>query len=92
MSRSIKKGPFVEARLLARIEALNESGDKKVLKPGRALPLYSLRWWVIPSLFMTAKNTYLSILLKIWLAISSESSLPHATSAAMVVKPSVPRL
>ena len=32
MSRSIKKGPFVEARLLARIEALNESGDKKVLK------------------------------------------------------------
>ena len=32
MSRSIKKGPFVEARLLARIEAFNESGDKKVLK------------------------------------------------------------
>ena len=32
MSRSIKKGPFVETRLLARIEALNESGDKKVLK------------------------------------------------------------
>jgi small subunit ribosomal protein S19 len=32
MSRSIKKGPFVEAKLLARIEALNESGDKKVLK------------------------------------------------------------
>ena len=32
MSRPIKKRPFVEARLLARIEALNESGDKKVLK------------------------------------------------------------
>ena len=32
MGRSIKKGPFVEERLLARIEALNESGDKKVLK------------------------------------------------------------
>ena len=32
MSRSIKKGPFVEASLLARLEALNESGDKKVLK------------------------------------------------------------
>lgn len=32
MSRSVKKGPFVEERLLARIEALNESGDKKVLK------------------------------------------------------------
>ncbi len=32
MSRSVKKGPFVEERLFARIEALNESGDKKVLK------------------------------------------------------------
>ena len=32
MGRSIKKGPFVEERLQARIEALNESGDKKVLK------------------------------------------------------------
>ncbi len=32
MGRSIKKGPFVEDRLLARIEAMNESGDKKVLK------------------------------------------------------------
>jgi len=32
MGRSIKKGPYVEAKLLARIEALNDSGDKKVLK------------------------------------------------------------
>jgi len=32
MGRSVKKGPFCEERLLARIEAMNESGDKKVLK------------------------------------------------------------
>lgn len=32
MSRSIKKGPYVEERLLKRVEALNETGDKKVLK------------------------------------------------------------
>ena len=32
MSRSVKKGPYVEARLLARIEAMNKSGDKKVVK------------------------------------------------------------
>ena len=31
MSRSVKKGPFVETKLLARIEAMNESGEKKVL-------------------------------------------------------------
>ena len=32
MSRSVKKGPFVEARLLARIDAMNESGKKTVVK------------------------------------------------------------
>lgn len=32
MSRSVKKGPYVEARLLARIEEMNNSGDKKVVK------------------------------------------------------------
>lgn len=32
MSRSVKKGPYVEARLLKRVEEMNKSGDKKVLK------------------------------------------------------------
>lgn len=32
MSRSMKKGPFVSERLLARIQAMNEAGDKKVIK------------------------------------------------------------
>ena len=32
MSRSFKKGPFVEAKLFSRIEAMNEKGEKKVLK------------------------------------------------------------
>ena len=32
MSRSSKKGPFVEERLMARIEAMNASGDKQMLK------------------------------------------------------------
>ena len=32
MSRSIKKGPFVEPRLLKRVEELNKSGKKSVLK------------------------------------------------------------
>ena len=32
MSRSLKKGPFVEPRLLDRIIAMNEAGDKKVIK------------------------------------------------------------
>lgn len=32
MSRSLKKGPFVEAKLFERVEAMNEKGEKKVVK------------------------------------------------------------
>ncbi|MDO8914549.1 MAG: 30S ribosomal protein S19 [Coriobacteriia bacterium] len=32
MSRSLKKGPFVQPRLLARIRVMNEAGEKKVIK------------------------------------------------------------
>lgn len=32
MSRSLKKGPFVEEKLYNRIVTMNESGDKKVIK------------------------------------------------------------
>lgn len=32
MSRSLKKGPFVDARLLGRVIAMNEAGDKTVVK------------------------------------------------------------
>ena len=32
MSRSSKKGPFVDARLLSRIEALNATREKRMLK------------------------------------------------------------
>lgn len=32
MSRSTKKGPYVDERLLKRIEEMNESGSKQVVK------------------------------------------------------------
>lgn len=32
MSRSVKKGPFVDHHLLAKIDKANNSGDKKVIK------------------------------------------------------------
>ena len=32
MSRSVKKGPFVEERLMKRIDAMNEANEKKVVK------------------------------------------------------------
>lgn len=32
MSRSLKKGPYVEPRLLGRVQAMNRKSEKKVLK------------------------------------------------------------
>ena len=41
MSRSIKKGPFISERLLGRIQAMNASGKKTVVKTwSRASTIY----------------------------------------------------
>ncbi len=32
MSRSVKKGPFIQERLLKRVQDMNKTGEKKVLK------------------------------------------------------------
>ena len=32
MGRSLKKGPFIDPKLLKRIEAMNESGNKQVVR------------------------------------------------------------
>ena len=32
MARSIKKGPWIEASLLKKVEAMNSKGEKKVIK------------------------------------------------------------
>ena len=32
MSRSLKKGPFVSPKLLKKIEAMNDRGEKKVIR------------------------------------------------------------
>ena len=65
MSRSIKKGPYVEAALLKKVEALNAANKKQVIKT------WSRRSTIFPQLlFITAKLTYLSTFLKIWSDIS----------------------
>ena len=32
MSRSLKKGPFIQPKLLKRIEMMNQAGEKKVIR------------------------------------------------------------
>jgi small subunit ribosomal protein S19 len=41
VSRSSKKAPFVEARLMKRVEAMNQTGEKRMLKTwSRASTIY----------------------------------------------------
>ena len=40
MSRSIKKGPYVQEVLLKRVQAMNEAGEKKVLKTSTIFPSF----------------------------------------------------
>ena len=44
MSRSLKKGPFVDGHLLRKVDALNEAGDKKVVRT------WSRRSTIIPDM------------------------------------------
>ena len=44
MSRSLKKGPFVDVPLLEKVEVMNRSNDKKVLKT------WSRRSTIIPEM------------------------------------------
>ncbi len=44
MPRSLKKGPFVDGHLLKKVDAMNESGDKKVIKT------WSRRSTIIPDM------------------------------------------
>ena len=44
MSRSLKKGPFVDMHLLKKVDALNESGEKSVIKT------WSRRSTIIPDM------------------------------------------
>jgi small subunit ribosomal protein S19 len=44
MSRSLKKGPFVDTSLLEKVEVMNRSGEKKVIKT------WSRRSTVVPEM------------------------------------------
>ena len=51
MARSIKKGPFADASLLKKVDAMNEAGDKSVIKT------WSRRSTIFPSRNPSRKHT-----------------------------------
>ena len=67
MARSLKKGPFADKSLLNKVDAMNEAGDKSVIKT------WSRRSTIFPSLFMMEENMYRYTLQKIWLDTNLES-------------------
>ena len=101
MSRSVKKGPFVQERLLARVQQMNEKNEKKVLKS------WSRSSTIFPDMVghtgvmeaaikaveaVTAANMCLSISLRIWSATSSANLHRPGPIAAMPAAKSPPRL
>ena len=66
MGRSIKKGPFVAPKLLARVQEMNEKGEKSFSKLGAAAPQSSLTLSATHLQFMTDANMFPYMLQRTW--------------------------
>ena len=58
MARSLKKGPFADAHLLKKVDAMNAAGQKQVIKTWSAVLQSSHSLLVIQLQFMTVGNTF----------------------------------
>ena len=74
MARSLKKGPFADAHLLKKVDAMNAAGQKQVIKTWSRRSTSSHRWLDIQSQFMTEESMFRYMLPRIWLDISLVSS------------------
>ena len=72
MSRSLKKGPYINVSLEKKVLAMNESGKKNVVKTWARASMISPDF-VGHTVAVHNGN-------KLWLAISSVSSHPHVAS------------
>ena len=66
MGRSLKKGPFVNAKLLKAIEEMNAANEKKLSRHGQDHPQYSRRWWDTRLQCTTVRNMFLYTSQKTW--------------------------
>ena len=101
MSRSLKKGPYINVSLEKKVLAMNESGKKNVVKTwarasmispdfvGHTVAVHNGNKFILQ--FITVTNLSLSTLLRIWLVTSSVSSHPPVASVVMPVTRSNPR-
>ena len=54
MARSLKKGPYVEPKLLRKIEDMNKQGEKRVIRTWSRASTVFPRWLATPSRYTTA--------------------------------------
>ena len=91
MSRSLKKGPFVDVPLLEKIEVMNRGGDKKVIKT------WSRRSTVIPEMVghtiavHNGRSSSRCTSPRTWSGTSSASSRRRGCSRATRPRPTRPR-
>ena len=83
MARSLKKGPFADASLLKKIDAMNTAGQHQVLRPGPVVLPSSHRWLDTQLQFMMEESTFRYMLQKIWLDINSVNSLQPEPTEVM---------
>ncbi len=85
MSRSLKKGPYINVSLEKKILAMNESGKKNVVKTWARASMISPDFVGHTVAVLTVINLSLFMLQRIWLATSLESSLQHVALAVTLV-------
>ena len=87
MARSLKKGPFIDASLLKKVDAVVKNGDKTVIKTWSRRSTIFPRWLVLQSLFMTEEDMFRYMLPRIWLDTSlANSLLPEPTEVTVRTK------
>ena len=58
MARSLKKGPFADASLLKKVDAMNAAGENQLLRHGHVVLQSSRHLLDTQSLFTTEENMY----------------------------------
>ncbi len=66
MGRSLKKGPFVEERLMKRIDAMNAANEKKVVKTWSRASTIFQKWLDTQSQCMMAESMFLYSSVRTW--------------------------
>ena len=85
MSRSLKKGPYINVSLEKKILAMNENGKKNVVKTWARASMISPDF-VGHTVAVHNGNKFIPVMLqRIWLATSLESLLQHVALAVTLV-------